>query len=201
MSKPVLANAKPPYALGFVMAVQLVCTAFFVGDVVADLRTTGFVENAEGETIYVEMLVSFSLLSALLFELRYLMKLLRRKAHLENSASIANAAIHDVIEAHFEAWQLTPAEQDVANFLVKGLNISEIAEIRGSAEGTVKSHLNAIYRKSGTKGRGELLSLIIDSLMADEDPGQGAIARPAETAKPAEAPPSAHKSAMPAKSA
>jgi len=113
------------------------------------------------------MLMTFSLCAAIVFETRYLMSLLRRKAHLEQSASIANAAIHDVIEAHFEMWKLTPAEQDVANFLVKGLSIAEIAAIRGNAEGTVKSHLNAIYRKSETKGRGELLSSIIDSLMSE----------------------------------
>jgi DNA-binding NarL/FixJ family response regulator len=60
---------------------------------------------------------------------------------------------------------LTPSEADVANFLVKGLGIAEIAQMRGSAEGTIKSHLNSIYRKSGTHNRGEVLSLIIDSLM------------------------------------
>jgi len=30
----------------------------------------------------------------------------------------------------------------------------------------VKAHLNAIYRKSGARNRGELLSLLIDSLLA-----------------------------------
>ncbi len=39
--------------------------------------------------------------------------------------------------------------------------------MRGSAEGTVKSHLNAIYRKSGTANRGELLSSIIDTLIEE----------------------------------
>ena len=81
---------------------------------------------------------------------------------------MAGAAIAEVIEAHFAEWALTPAEHDIANFLVKGLSIAEIAQVRGSAEGTVKSHLNAIYRKSGSQNRGELLAQILDSLMARE---------------------------------
>ena len=43
--------------------------------------------------------------------------------------------------------------------------LSEVAEIRGSAEGTVKAHLNAIYRKAGVQGRNGLMSLLIEDLM------------------------------------
>ncbi|MGD9295546.1 MAG: helix-turn-helix transcriptional regulator, partial [Roseobacter sp.] len=81
---------------------------------------------------------------------------------------VASAAVYDVIAAHFETWRLSPSERDVATFLVKGLDISEIARVRNCAEGTVKAHLNAIYRKSGARNRGELLSLLIDSLLASK---------------------------------
>ena len=50
--------------------------------------------------------------------------------------------------------------------MLKGLSIPEIAQIRGSAEGTVKSHLNGIYRKAGVTGRGAFLSLFIEDLMS-----------------------------------
>jgi len=43
--------------------------------------------------------------------------------------------------------------------------------MRGSAEGTVKSQLNAIYRKAGVGNRGELLSLLIEELMDRRAPG------------------------------
>jgi len=66
---------------------------------------------------------------------------------------------------HFQTWGLTAAEQDVAGFTIKGLSIAEIADLRGSAEGTVKSQLNAIYRKAGVPGRGALLGLLVDDLM------------------------------------
>lgn len=54
---------------------------------------------------------------------------------------------------------------DVARFLIKGCEIAEIARLRGTAEGNVKAHLNAIYRKSGVSGRAALVSLLIENLM------------------------------------
>ena len=146
------------------MVVQLVCAAFFIGDVVADFRGVSAMGDARFH-LGIEALASLSLVAAIGVEGRFLMSLLRRKAHLERNLKIAHAAVHDVIDAHFESWKLSPAENDVATFLVKGLDIAEIARVRDCAEGTVKAHLNAIYRKSGTRNRGELLSVLIDSLL------------------------------------
>ncbi|SIS77644.1 regulatory protein, luxR family [Roseivivax lentus] len=157
-------DTRIPAGLALLMAVQLVCAAFFIGDVVADFRAN----PALGSWPYhlgIEAVATLSLLGAIVIEARFLMSLLRRKAHLEQNLKIAHAAVHEVIDAHFESWKLSPAENDVATFLVKGLDIAEIARVRDCAEGTVKAHLNAIYRKSGTRNRGELLSVLIDSLL------------------------------------
>jgi DNA-binding CsgD family transcriptional regulator len=151
------------YLMIALIAVQVFCAAFFVSDVIADLPEAG--TNDPAWHLAVEALAAFTLCVAILMEARYIGWLLRRKAHLERSVSVASAAMHDVIEAHFDGWKLTPAERDVAMLMVKGLSNTEIAGIRGCAEGTVKSHLNAVYRKSGTTGRGELLSHIIDGMM------------------------------------
>ncbi len=69
------------------------------------------------------------------------------------------------MEGYFEDWRLTPAEADVAAFTIKGFSIAEIATLRGSAEGTVKTHLNAIYRKAGVPGRAQLVNLLIEELL------------------------------------
>jgi DNA-binding NarL/FixJ family response regulator len=157
-------NSKLPIGLAALIAVQVFCVLFFVADVIEDYR------NAPAEAglsmhLNVEALATLSLLAAIVVEVRYLHSLLRRKAQLEKAVQTASAAVHEVIEAHFRNWRLSPSETDVATFLVKGLDIPEIAHVRGCAEGTVKAHLNAIYRKSGTRNRGELLSVIIDSLL------------------------------------
>lgn len=153
-----------PGPLIALIAVQILCTAFFLWDVIDDLRMVG---TAFFSTIHlsVEAIAALSLILAVAFEIRYLMALLRRKAHLESQVSIAAGAFHDIMSAHFDSWRLSPAERDVAMFAIKGFSIAETARLRGSAEGTIKSQLNAVYRKAGVAGRGALLGLLIDDLI------------------------------------
>ncbi|SER45646.1 regulatory protein, luxR family [Tranquillimonas rosea] len=156
-----------PYGLALLILAQVVCAGFFLWDVAEDWAMS----TDPLWHLSTEMGATLALAAAIIFETRSVLRLLERKAHLERSASVAAKAMTEVIEAHFDAWSLTPSERDVANFLVKGMSIAEIATLRGSAEGTVKSHLNAVYRKSGTRNRGELLSLILESLMDRPPPG------------------------------
>jgi DNA-binding NarL/FixJ family response regulator len=139
---------------------------FFIGDVVADYRAMGGFTG--GVHFWFEVLAALSLLVTIAFEAGLLMRMLRRAAHLQGRLAVTKLAVYEVIEAEFEAWKLSPAEADVASFLVKGFGIAEIATLRGSAEGTVKAHLNAIYRKSGAHSRGDVLSLLIDRLLDEQ---------------------------------
>lgn len=166
MTHPASLSSSTPLGLMALILIQVICAIFFATDVVTDFAEGGLATSEQYHLI-VESVATVSLCAAILLETRYFLYLLRRKAHLEKSASVATMAVFDIIESHFDAWQLTPSERDIAMFLVKGLGIAEIAAMRGSAEGTVKSHLNAIYRKSGTGSRGELLSSIIDTLIEE----------------------------------
>ena len=153
-----------PGALIVLITVQALCAGFFLWDVMADAGPQGLRALANLH-IAVEALAAFGLILAVIFETRYLMRLLRRKAHLEQQVSIAAGAFHEIMQQHFTVWRLTPAEEDVATFTIKGCTISEIAQLRGAAQGTVKSQLNSIYRKAGVTGRGGLLGLLIDDLL------------------------------------
>ena len=154
-----------PAILSALIAVQSVCAAFFLWDVIEDLRPGGMA-SLTNLYLAVETAAALALVSAILFELRYLFRLLQRKAHLETQVSVAAGAFHEVIHAHFDEWGLTAAEADVALFAIKGLSLAEIASLRGSAEGTVKAQLGAVYRKAGVSGRSALLGLLIDDLLA-----------------------------------
>ena len=79
-----------------------------------------------------------------------------------------SGAFMDLIEKQFTDWGLTPAERDVAFFLVKGLSAGEIAGFRTTSEGTVKAPSNAIYRKAGVSNRAQLVSFFIEDLLRDE---------------------------------
>lgn len=166
--RPARPPSTTPLSLMILIAVQLFCAAFFVSDLAADI---GYLGAGIFRDIHlmVEAAATLSLIVAIGIELRLMLRLLRREAHLVESLDMARAAVQEVIEAHFEAWALSPSERDVANFLVKGLTIAETAEMRGTAEGTIKAHLNGIYRKSGTHNRAELMSLLIDAMMGAED--------------------------------
>ncbi|WP_137700153.1 helix-turn-helix transcriptional regulator [Marimonas lutisalis] len=170
---PTRTNHTTPLSLMVLIAVQAVCAIFFLSDLIADFGELGGAILAEKHLV-IEAIATLSLIAAIAIELRLMLRLLRREADLVQSLGMARAAVQEVIEAHFDAWKLSPSERDVANFLVKGLSISEMAELRGNAEGTIKAHLNAICRKSGTHNRAELMSILVDAMMgaeAGETPG------------------------------
>lgn len=70
-----------------------------------------------------------------------------------------------LIQARFSEWRLTPAQRDVALLTMRGLRLSKIAEARHCAEGTVKAHLNAIFRAAGVGTRSELIGLFMEELL------------------------------------
>ena len=150
----------PALIVGLIAA-QVVCAVVFFVDVLRDMSELGGMDWS----MLPEAMASVALFVGIAFEVVYLLHLLRRKASLERSVGMASAALQTVIESHFDEWKLTASERDVAALMVKGLSISEIAGVRGSAEGTVKAHLNAIYRKANARNRAEVLSHIMDTLI------------------------------------
>ncbi|MEI4232566.1 helix-turn-helix transcriptional regulator [Roseovarius sp. D22-M7] len=154
---------KIPWLIALI-AVQSLCAAFFLWDVANDMRLQGL-RSLTNLHLAIETIAALALVSGIVFETRYLARLLRHTAHLEDQVSIAAGAMHEIIGAHFDHWRLTPAESDVAMFAIKGCSVAETARLRGSAEGTVKAQLNAVYRKAGVSGRGALLGLLVDDLL------------------------------------
>lgn len=146
------------------MAIQSICTFFFVSDIFLDLA-----EHQVGEPIavhiWMEVIANVAMVTAIILEAEYLRQLLKRQFETERSLSVASGDLQRVIDEYFANWALTPAEADIALFAMKGCSISEIAQLRGSAEGTIKTHLNAIYRKAGVSGRAQLVSLLVEDLL------------------------------------
>ena len=151
-------------AIVLLIVIQGACAIFFVTDVIHDYME----ESARlwnDWHLQFEILANVALVAGMIFEAYYLRQLLRRQAEAERALCVASGALQDVIKAYFKEWNLTPSEADVASFTIKGCTIAEIAALRGSAEGTVKTHLNSIYRKAGVGGRAQLVNLLIEELM------------------------------------
>ncbi len=77
----------------------------------------------------------------------------------------ASGAFSELLNIRFDEWGLTAAERDVAMFAIKGLSVQDMARLRETSEGTVKSQAAAIYRKAGVTGRPQLLSLFIEDMI------------------------------------
>ena len=95
-------------------------------------------------------------------------QLLQHRAELRRAEQRAKTIRGDfaaLVERRFAEWGLSPAEAEVSLLTLKGLRIAEIARLRDSREGTIKAHLNAIFRKSGVTSRPELLAKFVDDFL------------------------------------
>lgn len=85
------------------------------------------------------------------------------------------------IDGQFDAWQLTPAEREVALSLLQGLGHKQIAHRTGRSESTVRQHAVAVYGKSGQAGRAELAAFFLGGLLLPS----GETSRPSSAGEPA----------------
>ena len=162
-------RAGPPVMalLVVVVLVQIACALFFVFDMAAGMvgierdpmswEMRELIEIGAG----VGLLLGVGLGAALLAR-----TVLSHRA-IEGQLRKLSGAFAELLDERFGEWGLTRSERDVAWFTIKGLSIADIARLRGTSEGTVKAHSNAIYRKAGVTGRTQLLSLFIEDLMGD----------------------------------
>lgn len=139
---------------------QALCALYFIVDIVRDGRDRGMTLPHFGG----EIAATVGLVVAIAVETYVLIGLLRRQARMAQGLGVAAGALADLMEDYFRNWGLTPSEQDVAVFAIKGYTIAEIAKLRHSAEATVKTHLNSIYRKAGVPGRAQLVSVLVEDL-------------------------------------
>jgi DNA-binding CsgD family transcriptional regulator len=81
---------------------------------------------------------------------------------------IASGEFLFILGGKFTDWKLSTSEREVALLLIKGLSIQEIADIRETKTGTIKSQCSAIYRKAEVKGRNELVAYFVEDLLSGE---------------------------------
>lgn len=154
------AGRRQTVALSFFLVVQTLAAVFFVGDVIGDL-----LEDPASVHFIFEACVTTALVLGILFgafSLRRTIELLRAQ---DQALAVARGALSDVINSQFQAWALTPAERDVALLALKGLDVAEIAELRGAAQGTVRAQLTRIYSKAGVSGRAQFAAFFVEDLL------------------------------------
>lgn len=85
------------------------------------------------------------------------------------SAEHALEGLGAAINAKFDEWELTPAERQVALYLLKGHTHKWIARYTDRSHQTVRQHAAAVYRKADLSGRAELSAFFLEGLMLPEE--------------------------------
>jgi len=147
------------------LVVQALCAFFFIGDILSAYIGLRAEPIAWQLREFIEIGAGIGLLLGFVLGALALYRSQQRHRQAERQLRAASGAFMDFVEDSFVDWGLTPAERDVALFAIKGFSTVEIAGLRNTSEGTVKAQTNAIYRKAGVSGRGQLLGLFIEGLV------------------------------------
>lgn len=160
-------NLKFYLLLLLVILVQAVGALFFISEI--GMSVTGIQRQPIDWRVreVMEISAAIALLIGLVMSGVLLVQSHRRLGKAEARLHRTCSAFIEVVEESFSNWALTPAERDVALLVLKGFSTQEIAGFRNTSEGTVKAQTNAIYRKAGVAGRGQLMSLFLDDLLAE----------------------------------
>lgn len=155
---------------------QLCCAVFFLFDVsyeLFDFWRTGFDNDYLHVThLMFEVLAVAFLLSAFRISQRYEAALRGYGDRGQRTLSALRGQFDGLLNAKFDEWGLSAAERDVALLSFRGLRIAEIAEARGTREGTVKAQLSAIFHKAGVRTKAEFMAQFMDVFLdfaADDD--------------------------------
>jgi DNA-binding CsgD family transcriptional regulator len=154
-------GGRRPAALAVFLVLQAIAAFFYIGDVASD-----FIDGPRDWHVLFEALVTAALLAAIIFAGRELKVTLGRMRAQEAALAVAAGALAEVIQAQFQAWLLTAAERDVGLLALKGMDVAEIATLRGAAQGTVRAQLARIYTKSGVSGRAQFAALFVEDLLS-----------------------------------
>lgn len=143
---------------------QSVALVIFLADLVGELMIFG----VDAHTL-IEAVAILALLLGVGLGGNELLRMTRISQRAQDALRLASGAFSDLLKEKFANWRLTPSEAEVGLLTLKGYDGPQIADLRGSAGGTVRAQLTSIYGKSGCSGRGQFVSLFLDALLDDAD--------------------------------
>jgi len=174
---PESSHIKPSF-LGAILLLQVMSCLFFTYDVIKDIFDH-FIDNlpyTEADAVHTTF--EFIAVVGLLFGSISMWQTLQHKIQLNAVAAetieIQKGHFDEIAQSRFKSWMFTNSEMDVANLILRGLSLKEIAAARSVSVGTVKAQTNAILKKSGVENRAAFLGLFIDEFL-DDSIGKGVV--------------------------
>lgn len=152
-------------ALYCLLALQLFGTAFFMWSLWSEIL--GFRKESlpwEYQEL-AQVLASLATVIGAAIGAGYVRATHRRMVRVNTQMEALAGQFHDHVAGQFEHWGLSKSEQSIATYTMKGFSNAEIASLRGTSESTIKSQLNAIYRKTGLANRQQLTTFFVEELL------------------------------------
>ncbi len=149
-----------------ILMLQALGALFFILDLwseVLQLRTTPIPYDYQE---IIQILASVSLVIGLVTSIGYFRHSQRNLRSMRRQIDVASGNFRDHLDACFSNWNLSPSERDVCICAMKGFSNGEVADMRGTSAATVKTQMNAVYRKSGFSTRAQLISFLVEELLA-----------------------------------
>ncbi len=155
------ADARRALLMAAMIVVQVLCAAFYLGDVILDAD-----KGEDLPHLVLEAFVSMVLCLGILFFMLDLRRLLLRMEQTKQGLRAARGEMSTVIDLFFSRWGLSGAEREVGLLILKGIDNENIARIRGRAVGTVRAQSASIYGKAGVDSRAQFISVFMEELLA-----------------------------------
>lgn len=114
----------------------------------------------------IQLTASVGLILGLIVTSLFLRSSLREMNAMRRQIDVASGNFQSHVEHHFRKWDLSQSEAAVATYAMKGFSNFEIAELRGTSSSTVKTQMQAIFRKSELANRQQLISFLVGELLS-----------------------------------
>ncbi|MEL6167583.1 MAG: helix-turn-helix transcriptional regulator [Pseudomonadota bacterium] len=161
------------WPLYLALALQFTGALFFIGELWIATQGASAIRVAPEIRNFIQMLAGLALAVGVFTSIFFLRHSLERVADMSRQIDVVAGNFEDHLKAYFRTWDLSPSEQSVAIYAMKGFSNAEVANLRGTSASTIKSQMNAIYRKSGFANRQQLISFLVEELLAGvADPDQ-----------------------------
>ena len=99
----------------------------------------------------------------LLFD--YLERLRNSEQEATETLTALRSDFDGLLQQRFEQWDFSSAERDVALLMLRGLSMTEIADLRETRSGTVKVQAHNVFKKSGVNSRVAFTSLFMEEFI------------------------------------
>ena len=155
----------PPFYLIALFAIQALCAAFFISDIVITVFALSATPLDWRVREALEIAASVGLVLGLVFGTTAILRARRSAQEANAKLDRLSMDFQTLVDRHFDEWKLSPSEREVAWLIIKGFGPAEIAGIAGKKTGTIKSQSAAVYRKAGVSNRAQLIAGVVDELL------------------------------------